>query len=114
VFNVAARNQDDHTKNIAYVMDETGQWHLSPAYDLTYAFNPAGTWTARHQMSVNGKREGIGRDDLHALATEMNIRRANDLVDEVAAAVGRWPEFAAEAHVAAAAMAGIGRTHRLT
>ena len=104
VFNVAARNQDDHTKNIAFLMDEDGQWRLSPAFDVTYAYNPSGTWTARHQMSVGGKREGIGRADLLALADEMNIRRAADLVDEVAAAVALWPEFAQ--------LAGVGRRHR--
>jgi serine/threonine-protein kinase HipA len=112
VFNVAARNQDDHTKNIAYVMDESGQWHLSPAFDLTYAFNPGGAWTARHQMSINGKREGLGREDLLALATEMNIRRAPDLLAEVGAAVARWSEFAAAAGVADETAANIGRVHR--
>ena len=112
VFNVAARNQDDHTKNIAFLMDEHGQWELSPAFDLTFAHNPAGVWTARHQMSVNGKRDGIVRDDLLAVGAEMNIRRAAELIDEVAAAVSRWAEFAAAAGVAPAAVAQIGREHR--
>ena len=61
VFNVVARNQDDHTKNIAFLMDADGQWSLSPAFDLTYAYNPDGAWTSRHQMTLNGKRDGIRR-----------------------------------------------------
>jgi len=112
VFNVAARNQDDHTKNIAYLMDEDGAWSLSPAYDLTYAYNPSGAWTARHQMSVNGKRDGIGRQDLLAVAAAMNIKKAGDVVAEVAAAVTRWPKWAADAGVDEDTAARIGRAHR--
>lgn len=110
-FNVAGRNQDDHTKNIAFLMDEDGVWRLSPAFDVTYAYNPGGLWTARHQMSVGGKREGIGRDDLLALAGEMNIRGARDILAEVDAAVAGWPGFAAEAGVDDDAIARIGATH---
>ena len=64
VFNVVVRNQDDHTKNISFLMDEGGRWRLSPAYDMGYAYNPKGGWTATHQMSVNGKFDGITREDL--------------------------------------------------
>ena len=60
LFNILARNQDDHTKNIAFLMDKQGRWSLSPAYDLTYSYNPSGEWTARHQMSVNGKPVRLG------------------------------------------------------
>ncbi len=111
VFNVAARNQDDHTKNIAFLMDHDGQWSLAPAFDMTYAYNPSGTWTARHQMSVGGKREGLGRTDLLALAGEMNIRKAPDLIAEVAAAVAHWPEFAQQAGVDDGSVRRIGTTH---
>ncbi len=111
-FNVAARNQDDHTKNIAFLMDEEGAWRLSPAFDLTYAYNPAGDWTARHQMSVAGKRDGVERADLLALAREMNIRQADDLLDQVQDAVSRWPEFAAAAGVPEADTRRIGASHR--
>jgi len=113
VFNVVARNQDDHTKNIAFLMDQSGQWRLSPAFDVTYAYNPDGAWTARHQMSVNGKREGITLADLLAVAAEMNIRKAKDIVAEVVAVVGRWPEFAADAGVDEETVARIGRALRL-
>jgi len=111
VFNVAARNQDDHTKNIAFVMDRHGRWRLSPAFDVTYAYNPDGAWTARHQMTVGGKREGITGADLLALAEEMNIRRARDVMAEVGAALGRWTEFAAEAGVAEEKVEAIGGVH---
>jgi len=112
VFNVVARNQDDHTKNIAFVMDENGEWRLSPAFDMTYAYNPSGAWTARHQMSVNGKREGITVADLLAVADEMNIRKGREVIAAVVAAVGRWPEFAAAAEVTAETSDRIGATHR--
>ncbi|MFT5232678.1 MAG: serine/threonine-protein kinase HipA [Candidatus Krumholzibacteriia bacterium] len=113
VFNVMARNQDDHTKNIAYVMDQEGVWRLSPAYDLTYANNPAGVWTAQHQMSVNGKRKDITRDDLFAVAREMNIRSAKAIVAEVATGVEDWQEVAARAGVEDDVARAIGAQHKL-
>jgi serine/threonine-protein kinase HipA len=114
VFNVAARNQDDHTKNIAFLMDRRGRWSLSPAYDLTLAYNPHGRWTRRHQMSINGKRENITRDDLLTVAERFRITlpRANKFIDQVADAVARWPEFAEEAGVDAARIREIARLHR--
>lgn len=112
VFNVLARNQDDHTKNIAFVMDQKGQWKLSPAFDVTYAYNPQGSWTARHQMSIGGKREGITSEDLMSLADEMNIRKAGDILAEVAEAVSRWPEFAEMAGVPTETVEKIGKVHR--
>lgn len=100
-FNIVARNQDDHVKNIAFLMDKAGRWSLSPAYDLTYAYNPAGDWTSRHQMSMNGKREGFERSDFDAFAdaTSLSRPRARAILAEVIAAVGRWEEFAGEAGV---------------
>lgn len=104
VFNVIARNQDDHVKNIAYLMDRSGQWSLSPAFDITWAYNPQGDWTARHQMSINGKRDGLQLADLAACAAtaSINARRARDIVEQVRACVQRWPQFADSAGVAAA------------
>ncbi|HET6654908.1 MAG TPA: type II toxin-antitoxin system HipA family toxin [Gammaproteobacteria bacterium] len=114
VFNVAARNQDDHTKNIAFLMDRRGRWSLSPAFDLNFAYNPSGQWTSRHQMSVNGKRENIAREDLLTVADRFRITmpRAKAMIDDVAAAVARWLEFAAEAGVEAGRADEIGRLHR--
>ena len=112
VFNVVARNQDDHTKNTAFLLRPNGQWELSSAYDVAYAYNPANRWLRQHQLSVNGKRDGIARADLRRVAREMSIRRADELVDEVLAQVARWPEFAAKAGVADERVAAVGATHR--
>lgn len=112
VFNVVARNQDDHTKNIAFVMDQRGQWRLSPAFDVTYAYNPQGSWTARHQMSIGGKREDINAADLLALAEEMNVRKARDILAEVDEAINGWSGYAAKAKVAEDTADRIGKTHR--
>ena len=71
VFNVVARNQDDHTKNISFLMNKSGEWRLSPAYDVIYSYNPSGRWTSMHQMSINGKRDNFTRDDLNAVGREI-------------------------------------------
>jgi serine/threonine-protein kinase HipA len=100
-FNIIARNQDDHVKNIAFLMDKAGNWSLSPAFDVTYSYNPAGAWTAQHQMSMNGKRDGFTLGDFRACAKSASMKRgrAETIIDEVNAAVVRWPEFAAKADV---------------
>lgn len=109
VFNVLARNQDDHVKNIAFLMDKSGQWSLSPAYDVCYSYNPNGLWTASHQMTINGKRDGFSREDLRACgaATMIKSRRADTLIDEVRTAVAKWPDFASRAGVSSAEIATI-------
>ena len=100
-FNVLAWNCDDHVKNIAYLMDRSGEWFLAPAYDECYAYNPAGDWTSRHQMSVNGRRIGVTDEDILACARFANMRerKARAVLDEVKDAVRAWPRFAAEAEV---------------
>jgi len=102
VFNVLSRNQDDHVKNIAFLMDRSGGWRLSPAFDLTYAFNPRGQWTSQHQMTIHQKRRAFVRDDLLAAAeaASMSRRRAAHLLEQVARAVTAWPDFASAAGVA--------------
>lgn len=94
VFNVVVRNQDDHTKNISFLMDESGKWRLSPAYDMGYAYNPNGRWTATHQMSINGKFDEITREDLLFFAQQNNIKEAADIIDETCEVVSHWPEIA--------------------
>jgi len=113
VFNVIARNQDDHTRNIAFLMDEDGRWRLSPAFDVIWSFNPAGAWTNRHQMSVNGKRDDFTRADLSAVAVQFGIRDEKDVVEQVMAAVSAWPRFAADAGVPPQQQKAIAETHRL-
>lgn len=98
-FNVVARNCDDHTKNTSFLMDPQGEWHLSPAYDITFAYNPANLWLKQHQMSVCGKRSDITRDDLLAVAKEMNIKKADAIIDEVVAGVKKWKTFAKKAEM---------------
>jgi serine/threonine-protein kinase HipA len=116
VFNIVARNQDDHVKNIAFLMDKQGQWSLAPAFDMTYSYNPSGSWTAAHQMTLNGKRDGFTPQDFEACAKValMKRGRAKTIIDEVRAAVTRWPEFAAQAKVADEWHAEIQSKHRLS
>jgi serine/threonine-protein kinase HipA len=113
VFNVAARNQDDHTKNIAFLMDRAGRWRLAPAFDVNFAFNPEGQWTSQHQMSVNGKRREIGLDDLLAVADRFRIRLhpAKQIVAAVDQAIAAWPRFARQAGVEQQRATGIGGQH---
>ncbi len=113
-FNVLARNQDDHVKQVSFLMNQQGDWRLSPAYDLTYAFNPDGRWTSRHQMSLAGKLEDFTPDDLRMLAeaAEQSPSRARAALENVAAAVDRWPEFAGEADVEENVAESIGKAHR--
>ena len=100
-FNIVARNQDDHVKNIAFLMDKQGRWSLSPAFDVTYSYNPDGLWTATHQMSMNGKRDDFTLEDFRTCAkfASMKRGRAEAILDDVIAAVKRWPEFAEQAKV---------------
>lgn len=96
VFNVIARNQDDHTKNISFLMDKTGTWMLSPAYDMSWAYNPQGEWTSHHQMSINNKWDNITRADLLAVAEAMHIKKADSIINEICDAVSMWPIVAKE------------------
>jgi len=116
VFNIVARNQDDHVKNIAFLMDRQGEWSLAPAFDVTYSYNPSGSWTATHQMTLNGKRDGFTQGDFEACAKAalMKRGRAASIIGEVRAAVRRWPEFAAEARLADEWREKIQGTHRLS
>lgn len=99
VFNVLARNHDDHVKNIAFLMDRAGAWRLAPAFDVAYSYNPDGAWTSRHQMSINGKRDEFVREDLIALGAAANLKktRAEAMIGEVAGALDHWPSHAAAA-----------------
>ena len=108
VFNVVVRNQDDHTKNISFLMEgddgehqSSGKWHLSPAYDMGYAYNPNGGWTATHQMSINGKFDDITSQDLLAFAQQNNIKDASIIIDEICEVASHWPQIARECDVPA-------------
>lgn len=96
VFNIVIRNNDDHTKNISFLMDEDGKWRLSPAYDIGYAFNPNGKWTSHHQMSINGKFDEITKIDLLECAYKNNIKNAQQIIGEVCDAASKWDKIAQE------------------
>lgn len=115
VFNIVARNQDDHVKNIAFLMDRAGQWFLSPAFDVTYSYNPDGAWTSKHQMTLNGKRDGFTLEDFKALARSAMMKngRAKTILAEVSETVGKWQTFAAQADVAQEWRNKIETTHRI-
>ncbi|MEW8052958.1 MAG: type II toxin-antitoxin system HipA family toxin [Candidatus Thiodiazotropha sp.] len=102
-FNIIGRNQDDHVKNIAFLMDKSGVWSLSPAFDMTYSFNPDGLWTATHQMTLNGKRDNFTLDDFKACAKSASMKRgrAAAIVAEVLDTVSSWSQFAEQAGVSA-------------
>lgn len=115
-FNIVARNQDDHVKNIAFLMNKQGDWSLAPAFDVTYSYNPSGSWTATHQMTLNGKRDGFTLKDFEACAkaSMMKRGRAAKILDEVRAAVAQWSEFAAEAQLVDEWRDEIRKQHRLS
>jgi serine/threonine-protein kinase HipA len=115
VFNVMARNQDDHTKNIAFLMDKAGGWSLTPAYDVSYSYNPGGEWTARHQMLINGKRDDFTRTDFYEVAKRFRLHRksaVDTLLERVDAALKQWKRIANKVGVPEAMVNAIGKTHR--
>jgi len=96
VFNVVGRNQDDHVKNIAFLMDRSGSWELAPAFDLVYSYRPGSPWTDQHQMTLNGKRENFTLADFNACARTASLPRgrANRIVAEVCEVVSQWEAYA--------------------
>jgi len=113
VFNVIARNQDDHTRNIAFLMDRNGNWHLAPAFDVIWSYNSQGEWTNRHQMTVNGKQNGFEKQDFIDVARQFKIGRPLEILADVGAAVRRWPDFSEEVGVEPNRITQIASTHRL-
>ena len=116
VFNIVARNQDDHVKNIAFLMDKSGRWSLAPAFDVTYSFNPAGAWTARHQMTLNGKRDDFTVDDFRACAKSVSMKRgrAESILREVQETASHWLDYAEDVGVSPEHRDRIQRVLRLS
>lgn len=114
VFNVIARNQDDHTKNISFLMNRSGKWSLSPAYDVSWAYNPQGNWTSKHQMSINNKWDEITRADLIATAKNMNIKRPEIIIEQVIDSVNLWYKFAKDYDIPNDTIKQIGDTLQLS
>jgi serine/threonine-protein kinase HipA len=114
-FNVVARNQDDHVKNIAFLMNQRGEWTLSPAFDVAYAYNPSGKYTDAHQMSLAGKRDNFTREDFDTVGRLAGLKRGapKRVLNDVISAVGDWPRFAADVAVDADDIRRITPTLRL-
>lgn len=114
VFNVIMRNQDDHTKNIAFLMNRKGQWRLSPAYDVTYSYNPKGAWTSQHQMTINGKQDNFIPGDLIQVAKTSGLSLAicRKIIQQVQTTRDKWPIFASKAGVTSTRTIAIQQTFR--
>lgn len=113
-FNICARNQDDHAKNIGFLMDKSGAWKLAPAFDMTYAYNPQGLWTGTHQMTFNGKRDNFSLDDFKTVAKFAGLRqgRYKKILNEVKSAVTEWPKLAKQNEVPIRIIRAIAAAHR--
>ena len=113
VFNIVARNHDDHTKNFGFILNEQHNWELAPAFDMAYSYKPGSRWLNSHQMSLNGKRDDFTREDLLVPAGEFR-KEAGGIIDEVIEIVSQWPRYAKEAGVSLDFTKEIKRTHRLS
>lgn len=111
VFNVLSRNCDDHTKNFSFTMDKTGQWRLAPAYDVCHAYRPDSQWVSQQSLSVNGKRQDIRRTDFLQVARAMNIKKADNLIDQIAESIANWKKFARRVDVDERLSIAIEKTH---
>ncbi len=110
VFNVMAQNCDDHTKNFAFMMNLQGEWRLTPAYDVCHAYRPGSAWVSQHALSINGKRQGISRDDLLEVGRQMNVKKAPVIIQQIAETVAKWHEFAEQVKVETKLRDAIGGT----
>ncbi|MBW8324318.1 MAG: type II toxin-antitoxin system HipA family toxin [Prolixibacteraceae bacterium] len=99
LFNVVARNHDDHVKNFTFLMNKDGKWQISPAYDLCFSYKPGGTWINEHQSSINGKYNNFTKDDLLEFAKKFGIKKANSILEEVITAVNQWSKIASEIEI---------------
>lgn len=99
VFNVMARNCDDHTKNFAFLMDKSGKWRISPAYDICHAYRPESEWVSKHALSINGKRSEFDKSDFINVAQKMNIKKAGQIIEQIAVTVSNWGFYADKVNV---------------
>lgn len=111
LFNAIARNVDDHVKNISYLMDGSGQWQLSPAYDMTFSCNPEDGLGELHKMTINSRQDNLAFDDFIEVAYNMEINKAEEIVEEILGVVTRWPDFAKQAQVSPDAQKYVGDLH---
>ncbi|TAG10066.1 MAG: type II toxin-antitoxin system HipA family toxin [Sphingobacteriia bacterium] len=100
VFNVLARNCDDHTKNFAFIMNKKGEWHLSPAFDICHAYRPGSPWVSRQSLSVNGERDKITKNDLLSVANKMNVKKSEKIIQQISKEITQWEKYAGEQKIA--------------
>ncbi len=110
VFNVVARNCDDHTKNFSFLLRQGGKWELAPAYDLCHAYRPGSEWVSQHALSINGKRKDITKADLMVIGESIRLKKASDIIDEINETVNTWKKYADEIQVATRLRDEIGKT----
>lgn len=111
VFNVMSRNCDDHTKNFSFMMNKSGDWSLSPAYDVCHAYRPGSDWVSQHALSINGKRKNISRSDLLSVGRQMNIKNSKEIIEQVSRTVSNWNIYAEEVKVDCKLRDSIRSTH---
>lgn len=110
VFNVIARNCDDHTKNFSFILKQDSRWQLAPAYDICHAYRPGSEWVSRHALSINGKRDNITREDLIKIGRSIRNKKADEIIDEIYDKVRQWDLYATEAGVDKEKKQEIGNT----
>lgn len=99
VFNVIAFNCDDHTKNFAFRLKEGSVWELSPAYDISWSYNPSGNWVNQHAISINGKRKNITENDMHSIAKSIRVKNGKEIINHIREIVHKWPTYAKQTAV---------------
>ena len=110
VFNVIARNCDDHTKNFSFLLKQGGRWELAPAYDICHAYRPGSEWVSQHALSINGKRKDISKDDLLTIGISIRCKKASEIIDEINNTVNQWKRFADQVQVVPKLRDEIGKT----
>jgi serine/threonine-protein kinase HipA len=110
VFNVAARNCDDHTKNFSFRLKEEANWELAPAYDICHAYRPGSEWVSQHALSINGKRKEITKSDLMVIGNAIKSKKASNIIEEITDTVSQWKKFASEVQVKPALCDAIDKT----
>lgn len=110
VFNVIARNCDDHTKNFSFILKQDSRWQLAPAYDICHAYRPGNEWVSHHALSINGKRDNITREDLIEIGRSIRNKKAGETVDVIYEKVRQWDFYATKAGVDKENRQEIGKT----
>ena len=114
VFNIIARNHDDHVKNFSFLMDKEGKWKISPAYDITFSYKPGGIWTDVHQSSINGKYTDFTKSDLIELGKTFGIKKCKQIIEEIINGVSNWQSIAKEVDIPKTRISEIESHLRLT